>query len=164
MNRKRFAENAYTITSLNYSSATFSASATSWASFTATANIPHNGGNGVAYAEGTAVASTGVTGLTATLLADTLSNGSGAATFVITGTSSTANTSQKIVYLLSGTATKGSFKIYSEYKFNITLKGISITNSEGPSINSQSSKKNNYQCTGTNTLVDGTTYATSSED
>jgi hypothetical protein len=74
------------------------------------------------------------------------------------------NTSKEIVYLLSGTATKGSFKIYSEYKFNITMKGVSITNSVGPAINIQSGKKATVNVLGTNTLVDGTTYATSSED
>ncbi|AYQ34748.1 carbohydrate-binding domain-containing protein [Runella sp. SP2] len=326
------AENAATITSLNCSSATFSASATSGASFTATSSVPYTGGNGASYAEGTAIASTGVTGLTATLSAGTLADGNGTASFVITGTpasagtanfsidlggqtctlalpvtaskasvatltgtvnpttgtngvaytgtvtitytggnggaydvstasstgvegltatlaagtlangsgtlvyniagtptstgtavfnlslggqtctvsvaisaSSTAstakdtvvitysgtsasvsnafqndgvtvttsgaditvkstNTSKEIVYLLSGTATKGSFKIYSEYKFNITLKGVSITNSAGPAINIQSSKKATINVVGTNTLVDGTTYATSSED
>lgn len=74
------------------------------------------------------------------------------------------NTSKEIVYLLSGTATKGSFKIYSEYKFNIMMKGVSITNSVGPAINIQSSKKATINVLGTNTLIDGTTYATSSED
>lgn len=326
------AENAATITSLNCSSATFSASATSGASFTATASVPYTGGNSASYAEGTAIASTGVTGLTATLSAGTLADGNGTASFVITGTPASAgtanfsidlggqtctlalpvtaskasvatltgtvnpttgtngvaytgtvtitytggnggaydvstasstgvegltatlaagtlangsgtlvyniagiptstgtavfnlslggqtctvsvaisasttistakdtvvivysgtsasvsnafqndgvtvntsgadvtvkstNTSKEIVYLLSGTATKGSFKIYSEYKFNITLKGVSITNSAGPAINIQSSKKATINVVGTNTLVDGTTYATSSED
>lgn len=320
------------VTSLNCSSATFSASATSGASFTATATVPYTGGNGVAYAEGTAIASTGVTGLTATLSAGTLANGSGTASFVITGTPSAAgtasfaidlggqscslalpvvaskasvatltgavnpttstngvaytgtvtltytggnggaydvstasstgvegltatltagtlangsgtliytisgtptstgtavfnlslggqtvtvsiaisasstastakdtvvitysgtsasvsnafqndgvtvttsgadvtvkstNTTKEIVYLLSGTATKGSFKIYSEYKFNITMKSVSITNSNGPAINSQSGKKATINVIGTNTLIDGATYTTSSED
>lgn len=320
------------VTSLNCSSATFSASATSGASFTATASVPYTGGNGVAYAEGTTIASTGVTGLTATLSAGTLSNGSGTASFVITGTPSAAgtasfaidlggqscslalpivaskasvatltgavnpttgtngvaytgtvtltytggnggaydvstasstgvegltatltagtlangsgtliytisgtptstgtavfnlslggqavtvsiaisasstastakdtvvitysgtsasvsnafqndgvtvttsgadvtvkstNTTKEIVYLLSGTATKGSFKIYSEYKFNITMKSVSITNSNGPAINSQSGKKATINVIGTNTLIDGATYTTSSED
>lgn len=76
------------------------------------------------------------------------------------------NTTKEIVYLLSGTATKGSFKIYSEYKFNITMKGLSLTNSTGPAINIQSGKKAtiNVLSSTTNTLVDGANYATSSED
>lgn len=81
-------------------------------------------------------------------------------------TVTSTNTTKEIVYLLSGTATKGSFKIYSENKFNIALKGVSLTNSNGPAINSQSSKKAtiNIVAGTTSTLVDGATYATSSED
>ncbi|MFN8346143.1 MAG: carbohydrate-binding domain-containing protein [Spirosomataceae bacterium] len=321
-----------TVTALNCSGTTFSAAATSGTSYTATASVPYTGGNGVAYPEGSAVASSGVTGLTATLPAGTLANGSGTANFVITGTPASAgtanfsidlggqtcllalpvtaskasvatltgtvtpatgtngvaysgtatitytggnggsydvstasstgvegltatlaagtlttgsgsfvytisgtptsagtavfnlsfggqtctvsitigtsgttttakdtvvityagtsatvsnafqndgvsittsgadvtvkstNTSKEIVYLLLGTATKGSFKIYSEYKFNITMKSVSITNSNGPAINIQSSKKATVNVLGTNTLIDGATYATSSED
>jgi hypothetical protein len=76
------------------------------------------------------------------------------------------NTTKEIVYLLSGTATKGSFKIYSEYKFNITMKGVSLTNTTGPAINIQSGKKGTINVLNgtTNNLTDGTTYATSSED
>ncbi|GAB3711559.1 hypothetical protein GCM10027592_49260 [Spirosoma flavus] len=328
--------NTPTISALNCSSATFSASATSGASYTAKVTVPYTGGNGMAYAEGTPVSSSGVTGLTATLSAGNLNSGSGNASFVITGTPVSAgtasflinlggqsctlalpvavskasistlvtsttpasgtvgmtysssvtfgytggnggtydmsmatstgvegltatvsagtlangagtlvytisgtptsagtatftislggqsvtltiviaasgtgtataakdtvvivysgttvnvnnafqdagvsvavsgadvtvkstNTSKEIVYALSGTATKGSFKIYSEYKYNIALKGVSLTNSNGPAINSQSSKKATINVVSgtTNTLVDGATYATSSED
>ncbi|WP_109743747.1 carbohydrate-binding domain-containing protein [Arcicella aurantiaca] len=324
------------ITGLTCGSVTFSATATSGASYTGTATVPYTGGNGVAYTAGAPVASSGVTGLTATLSAGTLATGSGTASFVITGTPSAAgtasfpidlggqsctlslpvvaskanistlvctvapavgtngtaytgtvtmaytggnggtydvsvasstgvegltatlaagtlangagsliytiagtptssgtatfnlslggqsctvtlaisagstgtataakdtvviaysgtsatinnpyqssgvsvavsgadvtvtstNTTKEIVYLLSGTASKGSFKIYSEYKYNITLKGVSLTNSTGPAINSQSKKKGTINVvTGTtNTLIDGATYATSSED
>ena len=81
-------------------------------------------------------------------------------------TVTSTNTSKEIVYLLSGTATKGSFKLYSEYKFNIALKGVSLTNSSGPAINIQSSKKATINVVGgtTNSLIDGTTYASSTED
>jgi hypothetical protein len=76
------------------------------------------------------------------------------------------NTTKEIVYLLSGTASKGSFKLYSDYKYNIAMKGLSLTNSVGPAINVQSSKKGtiNIVAGTTNTLVDGATYTTSSED
>ncbi|MER0440034.1 carbohydrate-binding domain-containing protein [Emticicia sp. W12TSBA100-4] len=325
-----------TITALTCSAATFSATATSGASYTGTATVPYTGGNGIAYDAGSPVASTGVTGLTATLSAGTLASGSGTANFVITGTPTTSgtanfsidlggqnctlslpvavskssiatlvctvapaigtngtaytgtvtmaytggnggtygistasstgvegltatvaagtlangagnltytisgtptssgtatfnlslggkscavtlaitagttgtataakdtvviaysgtsaainnpysssgvavavsgadvtvtstNTTKEIVYLLSGTATKGSFKIYSEYRFNITMKGVSLTNSTGPAINIQSSKKGtiNVLAGTTNNLTDGATYATSKED
>lgn len=81
-------------------------------------------------------------------------------------TVTSTNTTKEIMYLLSGNATKGSFKIYSEYKFNITMKGLSLTNSAGPAINIQSSKKGtiNVVAGTTNTLVDGATYTTSKED
>lgn len=333
---KEITAQSATITALDCSSVLFSATATSGASYTATASVPYTGGNGVAYTESKAVASSGVTGLTATLSAGTLVSGNGAANFVITGTptsvgtasfsialggqsctlalpvvaskasistlsctvapaagtngavysgtvtmaytggnsgtydvstaSSTGvegltatvaagtlangagnliytisgvptsvgtatfnltlggqscmvtltiaaastgtvtpakdtiviaysgttaafsnpyekegvtvavsagdvtvtstNTTKEIVYLLSGTATKGSFKIYSDYKYNITLKGLSLTNSTGPAINSQSSKKGTITISAgtTNTLVDGVTYTSSKED
>ncbi len=81
-------------------------------------------------------------------------------------TVTSTNTTKEIVYLLSGTASKGSFKIYSEYRFNITMKGVSLTNSAGPAINIQSSKKGtiNILAGTTNNLIDGATYATSKED
>ncbi|GGD43770.1 hypothetical protein GCM10011514_04620 [Emticicia aquatilis] len=81
-------------------------------------------------------------------------------------TVTSTNTTKEIVYLLSGTASKGSFKIYSEYRFNITMKGVSLTNSAGPAINIQSSKKGtiNILAGTTNNLTDGATYATSKED
>ncbi|RYF71936.1 MAG: carbohydrate-binding domain-containing protein, partial [Cytophagaceae bacterium] len=326
--------NTPTISALDCSAATFSATATSGASYTGKASVPYTGGNGIAYVEGTSVVSTGVTGLTATLSAGTLSSGNGTASFAITGTPATAgtasfsihvggqscalvlpvvvskasvsnltctaapvngtngilysgnttvaytggnggtydvstatstgvdgltatvaagtlangsgtlvytisgtptssgtatftlslggqscpvtvtitasgtataatdtvvivyagttatvsnafqdagvsvalsgadvvvtstNTTKEIVYALSGTATKGSFKIYSPYKYNITMKGLSLTNSAGPAINSQSSKKGTIHVVSgtTNTLVDGATYTTSTED
>ncbi|MBD2753040.1 carbohydrate-binding domain-containing protein [Spirosoma validum] len=326
--------NTPSIIALNCSAATFSATATSGASYTAKASVPYTGGNGMVYAEGTAVTPSGVTGLTATLSAGTLSNGNGTASFAITGTPASAgtasfsislggqacalalpvavskasmstlvctaapangtigvtysgtatmaytggnggtydlstatstgvegltatvaagtlangsgtlvytisgtptsagtatfalslggqsctvtvtiaasgtataakdtvvivyggttasvsnafqdagvsvavsgadvtvtstNTTKEIVYALSGISPKGSFKIYSQYKYNITLKGLSLTNSAGPAINSQSSKKGTINVVNgtTNTLVDGVTYTTSTED
>jgi Protein of unknown function (DUF3500) len=81
-----------TITALTCSSATFSATPTASTAFTGTATVPYTGGNGVAYATGSAVASTGVTGLTATLAAGTLASGAGSATFAITGTPTAAGT------------------------------------------------------------------------
>jgi hypothetical protein len=81
-----------TITALTCSSATFSATPTASTAFTGTATVPYTGGNGVAYATGSAVASTGVTGLTAILAAGTLASGAGNATFAITGTPSAEGT------------------------------------------------------------------------
>ena len=99
------AEKSATITALNCANVTFSASATSGTSYTATATVPYTGGNGAAYPEGTAVASSGVTGLTAKLSAGTLENGSGSASFVITGTPSAAGTANFSIDLGGQTCT-----------------------------------------------------------
>ncbi|MEY3049519.1 MAG: hypothetical protein RL365_1557, partial [Bacteroidota bacterium] len=55
------------------------------------ASVPYTGGNGGFYAAQN-VASTGVTGLTATLAAGTLANGAGSVTYTITGTPASAGT------------------------------------------------------------------------
>ncbi|MCP9754666.1 carbohydrate-binding domain-containing protein [Lacihabitans sp. CCS-44] len=210
------------------------ANGTSGTAYTGTVTMNYTGGNGGAYDVSTA-SSIGVEGLTATVAAGTLSSGAGSLVYSISGTPSSAgnaifnlslggqsctvslviaagtsgtatpakdtvvinyagtsaaisnpyqndgvaitlsgadvtvkstNVSKEIVYLLSGNATKGSFKIYSEYRYNITLKGASITNSIGPAINIQSAKKGtiNILAGTTNNLVDGVTYATNIED
>lgn len=202
--------------------------------YTGTVTMAYTGGNGGKY-DISSASSTGVEGLTATLVAGTLATGAGNLVYAISGiptsagiatfnlslggqtctvtltisagtagtataakdtvvitysgtsaainnpyqtsgvnvvangadvTVTSTNTTKEIVYLLSGTATKGSFKIYSEYKYNITLKGVNITNSVGAAINSQSKKKGtiNVVAGTVNTLIDGVTYASSSED
>ncbi len=75
-------------------------------------------------------------------------------------------TDTEVSYVVSGSTTEGSLKLYSNYKYGLTLSGTSITNSNGPAINIQSKKK----CTltladgTTTTLADGSTYTTSTED
>ena len=81
-----------TVTALTCSSATFSATATSGTAYTGTVAVPYTGGNSVAYAAGSATASTGITGLTATLQAGTLASGAGNLTYAIAGTPSGAGT------------------------------------------------------------------------
>lgn len=81
-----------TVSGLTCSSATFSASAVSGSAYTGTATIPYTGGNGIAYAAGSAIASTGITGLNATLQAGTLASGAGTLTFSINGTPSGTGT------------------------------------------------------------------------
>ena len=74
----------------------------------------------------------------------------------------------KVEYVLNGTTTDGSFKVYSEKKFKLSLSGVSILNPVGAAINIQSSKRVFVVCTDgtTNTLTDGSSYtsATDSED
>lgn len=82
-----------------------------------TFTVPYTGGNGAAYNAGAGIASTGVTGLTATLVAGTLSNGSGTLTYNVTGTPSG-----------SGLAT-----------FNLTFGGANCAGASVNVLNSSSS-------------------------
>lgn len=82
----------------------------------------------------------------------------------VTVTSTAAN----VNYVLSGTSTDGSFKMSSSStkKFEITLNGLTLTNSDGPAINIQTGKRCYMVATDgtTNTLADGSSYASSDED
>lgn len=71
------------------------------------------------------------------------------------------STSNRVNYVLSGTSDNGSFKIYSENKFKLTLNGLDLTNPSGAAINNQGGKSLYLVLAdGTeNTLADGTTYA-----
>jgi len=61
----------------------------------------------------------------------------------------------KVKYILSGTCTDGSFKLYSEKKQAIVLNGLSLTNTQGAAINNQSKKRTFIVCEGSNFLGDG---------
>lgn len=78
------------------------------------------------------------------------------------------STVKKVKYTVTGSTSDGFLKIYSDYKFALSLSGVSITNPNGAPLNIQS-KKRGYiiLADGTsNTLTDGTSYsdATSDED
>lgn len=77
-----------------------------------------------------------------------------------------SSTVSGINYVLTGTTSNGMFKVYSSKKYQLTLNGVSITNNDGPALNLQSGKRAYvYAADGTtNTLTDGTTYASSDED
>ncbi len=66
------------------------------------------------------------------------------------------NTSENcITYELSGTASDGFFKLHSDAKQVISLKGLNLTNPDGAAINNQSHKYTSVIVSGTNTLADG---------
>lgn len=66
----------------------------------------------------------------------------------------------EINYNLSGNSENGSLKIYSDYKYQLTLLGLTLTNPDGSAINSQSKKKGTIKLQKgyTNTLTDGKNY------
>ncbi len=76
------------------------------------------------------------------------------------------STVAEVQYTISGTTTNGSVKIYSDKKFKLTLNGANITNSDGPALNIQSSKRAFIVLAdnSVNALTDGSSYATSTED
>lgn len=91
------------------------------------------------------------------------SNDDGDIVVTTSGADVTVNASKKADYILSGTCSDGSFKVYSEKKFQVTLNGLTLTNPTGAAINSQT-KKRMYLVVadGTqNTLQDGSSYTAS---
>lgn len=73
------------------------------------------------------------------------------------------STVKHIEYVVSGSGT-GQLSIYSDYKFKLSFEGLTLACSDGPAINNQSSKTCYAVLGGTNTLSDGASYASSSED
>ena len=73
------------------------------------------------------------------------------------------STVKDIEYAVSGDGT-GQLSIYSSYKFKLSLNGLTLTCTDGPAINNQSSKTCYAVLSGTNTLTDGSSYTSSTED
>ncbi len=74
------------------------------------------------------------------------------------------STASGVVYVLSGATTSGTFKLYSSSDYELILSSVSITNSDGPAINLQSENRALTVLQGTNTLTDGSSYSSSTED
>ncbi len=83
-------------------------------------------------------------------------------TFTQNGAHLIATSTKKVNFILSGSASDGSFKLYSENKALVTLNGLTLTNPDGAVLNFQTKKRifvNSASGT-TNTLADGTNYVT----
>ncbi len=80
------------ITALNCSGTTSTGSFISGMIYSGSASVPYSGGNGAVYPAGTAIASTGVTGLTATVQAGMLASGAGTLVYDIKGSASSTGT------------------------------------------------------------------------
>lgn len=65
-------------------------------------------------------------------------------------------------YVLSGSSSDGSIKIYSEKKYMMTLSGVTLTSSQGAAINNQCGKSFYLHLADgtTNSLTDATSYQT----
>lgn len=76
-----------------------------------------------------------------------------------------ASTVKEVEYVVSGDTPDGFLKIYSDYKFKLTLDGVSMTNNSGPAINIQSGKRCFVVLAPdkANSLTDGAVYATGTD-
>ena len=79
-------------------------------------------------------------------------------------TADNTTTSEKVRYELSGSATDGYFKVYSNNKQAIILNNLSLTNPNGAAINNQGKKRCFVVVGGTNTLADGSSYTATPSD
>lgn len=73
------------------------------------------------------------------------------------------SSAKHVAYALSGEG-QGQLTLYSDYKYELLLNGLTLTCADGPAINSQCKKTGYIVVSGANTLTDGSTYASSDED
>ena len=73
------------------------------------------------------------------------------------------STVKDITYLLSGNG-QGQLTIYGTNRHQLILSDLTLTCSDGPAINNQCKKSCYVVLSGTNSLTDGSSYATSTED
>lgn len=146
------------ITGLDCSSATSSGNVTVGLPASVTTDVPYTGGNGIAYPTGSPIASTGVTGLTATLQAGTLATGAGNFTYDITGTPASTGTAS---FAIDFDGQSCSLDITVEtlplarigYVFS-----FSIGSSELANYKTQLSDLSNYGTSGTYNKISGFTF------
>lgn len=76
------------------------------------------------------------------------------------------STRKNVGFLVYGKCDNGSVKIYSNYKFQLQLNNLTLTNPNGPAINIQSGKSVYLTLAKgtTNTLCDGETYTAAAKD
>lgn len=105
----------------------------------------------IAYANGSATVAGSVSGVTVT------TNGAH-----VTVNASVAG----VEYVLSGSTSNGSFKVYSDKKFKLTLAGVSLTNDSGAAINIQSGKRVfvEVKTETENYLADASSYSTVTDE
>ena len=80
------------------------------------------------------------------------------------GVTLTNNGSEVVIYELSGSSSDGYFKLYSTRKQQLLLNGLTLTNTKGAAINSQSHKRTYVVVKGTNNLSDGASYTETPDD
>ena len=79
---------------------------------------------------------------------------------------SITSTVEQVEYVLSGSSSDGTFKLYSDNKFKLTLNGITLHHADGPAINIQSGKRA-YVVIADNTinsLSDGSSYTSAGKE
>lgn len=87
-------------------------------------------------------------------------------TFDIDGSHLTVKATKKAKFILTGSSSDGSFKIYSDSKFETLINGLTLTNPNGAAINSQSKKRMFLVVADgtTNTLCDGSSYVMTDDE
>ena len=137
-------------------------------------NVPDNGGNG--NGNGNATDTTTVSPSDTTIVttdtiqitwndnsANIVGQHEGVTVTATGGTVNVVSTVKDITYLLSGAGT-GSLRIEGTNRHQLILRNLTLSCSDGPAINNQCKKSCFVVLEGTNSLTDGSTYASSEED
>ena len=74
-------------------------------------------------------------------------------------TADNTGTEEVVKYILSGSCSNGSFKLYSDRKQALVLSGLNLTNTAGAAINNQSGKRTFVVLEGDNCLYDSSSAA-----